>query len=185
MKMVDGNSILPNGYAECEYIECTSNSNSINTGVIGKSSWTIDALRPNKTGGNEILIGRQTTGANWIAASYDKRWYLGLNYTILGNCEIRTTLSVEFDDKGITATDVNSGTSVRRETGGANTNTYININGYNNNYKYFGRIYYVKCTSGGSFEGIPAKRLSDGCFGLYDIANGVFHGDAGYTGVLK
>jgi len=38
-----------------------------------------------------------------------------------------------------------------------------------------GKIYSVKCTSGGSFNGVPAQRISDNKKGLYDTANDVFY----------
>lgn len=49
------------------------------------------------------------------------------------------------------------------------------LNGPTANVKYSGKVYSIKCTSGGSFHGIPAKRNSDNHFGLYDIENNVFY----------
>lgn len=42
-------------------------------------------------------------------------------------------------------------------------------------YQFKGKVYSVKCTSGGSFNGVPAQRISDGKKGIYDLANSVFY----------
>ncbi len=38
-----------------------------------------------------------------------------------------------------------------------------------------GKIYSVKCLSGGSLDGVPAQRISDNKNGIYDLANDVFY----------
>ena len=176
-------SILPSGYLECEYIEGTSSLSTMSTNVSGISTWLIDVYHPNKTGGNQIVIGRYDSGSNWLVADDGASWGPGANKKI-GSCSVRTIIEVEFTSNGLVTTNTATGVSIDR-TGSARPQNTIDLFGWNNKYKYTGRMYSAKCIEGGSFDGIPAKRVSDGAFGLYDIANGVFYGGSGYTGVLK
>ena len=179
-------SLLPAGYTECDWVQPTNPTGSIDTNIPQISTWELDLQCDSTPSGNQIIIARQASGPNWAAAGSSGKWAISGNASAT-NVTTRSLITVAFSQNYANYTvalTVNGATISKTDTQSV-TNTDIKLFGYGSNYLYKGKIYGVKCTSGGSFEGIPAKRDSDGVFGIYDIEGGVFYPGTGYTGQIK
>ena len=181
-------SILPTGYTECEWVQPVNPTGSIDTSISQNSTWELDLQCDSTPSGNQIIIARQASGANWAAAGASGKWAISTKASAT-NVTARSLITVAFSTSGANFTvalTVNGETiSFSNTQSSGVVNTDIKLFGFGSNYLYKGKIYGVKCTSGGSFEGIPAKRDSDGVFGIYDIEGGVFYPGTGYTGQVK
>lgn len=181
-------SILPTGYTECEWVQPTNPTGSIDTSIPQNSTWELDLMCDSVPSANQIIIARQASGANWAAAGASGNWAVS-GQASATSVTTRSLITVAFSTSGANFTvalTVNGATISNTNTQSSGVvNTDIKLFGFGANYLYKGKIYGVKCTSGGSFEGIPAKRDNDGVYGIYDIEGGVFYPGTGYTGQVK
>lgn len=181
-------SLLPAGYTECDWVQPVNPTGSIDTNISQNSTWELDLKCDSTPSGDQIIIARQSSGPNWAGAVPSGKWAISTK-TSATSVTTRSLITVAFSTSGAyftVALTVNGATISKTDTQSSGfVNTDIKLFGYGSNDLYKGKIYGVKCTSGGSFEGIPAKRDSDGVFGIYDIEGGVFYPGTGYTGQVK
>ena len=164
--------ILPAGYEQCDYVVPSSSSSIFTTGVTALGSkWELDLQDAVTTSGNQVFICSKDNGGCFAAVNSSGKFALGAS-NVMTSASTRTTVGIEFIDKGMIMT-IGSGSTQR--IGTTSHNQYVSLLGYNGNYLYQGKIYGIKCVSGGSFDAAPARRISDGVYGLYDTANDVFY----------
>lgn len=164
--------ILIDGYEPCDYVVPSSVSAIITTGVTAFGSvWELDLQDSVITSAGQIFICSSDFGGCYANVNSSGNWSLGSSY-VMTSASTRTTIGIEFITKGLIMT---IGANSTQRVGTYDHNPYVTLFGYNNKYLYQGKIYGIKCVSGGSFEGVPAKRISDSAYGLYDIANKVFY----------
>lgn len=168
-----GGDIIGNGaYIKCSYVVPSSSSAIFTTGVTALGSeWELDLQDTVTTSGNQVFICSNDNGGCFAAVNSSGKFALGAS-NVMASASTRTTVGIEFIDKGTIMT-IGSGNTQR--IGTVSHNQYVSLLGYNDNYLYKGRIYGIKCVSGGSFDAVPARRISDGVYGLYDTANDVFY----------
>lgn len=174
---------LPTGYVECEYVQ-SNNPTIIVTGVapVG-SKWMLD-LEASPTSGNQIFICSKADGGLFASVNTSGNFALGAS-NVLSSAAIRSEVSIEFITDG-TIMKIGSDSTQRVNTSSPvqHHGSYVNLLGFNNNYKYVGKIYRIRCTKGGYFNGVPAREVSSGDYGIYDLANGTFI-TGNFTGVVK
>lgn len=174
---------LPTGYVECEYVQ-SSDPTIIVTGIapVG-SKWMLD-LEASPTSGNQIFICSKTDGGLFAAVNSGGNFALGAN-NVLSSAAIRSEVWIEFITDG-TIMKIGSDSTQRVNTSSPvqHHGSYVNLLGFKNSYKYVGKIYRIRCTKGGFFNGVPARETSSGDYGIYDLANGTFI-TGNFTGVVK
>lgn len=168
-----GGDIIGNGaYVKCSYVVPSSSSSIFTTGVTALGSeWELDLQDTVTTSGNQVFICSNSYGGCFAAVNSSGKFALGAS-NVMTSASTRTTVGIEFINKGMIMT-IGSGSTQR--VGSYAHNQYVSLLGYNGNYLYQGKIYGIKCVSGGSFDAVPARRISDGVYGLYDTANAVFY----------
>lgn len=183
-------SLLPSGYTKLDYIENivkgldtgikATNSTTIDSSASG-SSWEVDIQYNSVPSINQYVVCTDEDVAHWFMERSDVGKYAvgGGGYSLTAALTSRNTITVAFTGGSISATCGNE-TVTRAYTYRNNKNVCLfeNINYTMQQYGglvFKGKIYGAKCTSGGSFNGVPAKRNSDNHFGLYDTANSVFY----------
>lgn len=172
-----GGQVLPSGYSQLEYVS-SSNPASIVTNVSALGSkWELDLQDSVTTSSNQVFICSNSNGGCFAAVNSGGNFALGAS-NIMTSASTRTTVGIEFIDKGMIMTIGGNNT---QRVGTHAHDQYVSLLGHNNNYVYQGKIYGIKCVSGGSFEGVPAQRISDGVYGIYDVANDVFY-SGNFTG---
>ena len=172
---------LPAGYVECEYVQ-SSNPTTIvtNTAPVG-TKWMLD-LEASPTSGNQIFVCSNANGGLFAAVNSSGNFALGVD-NVLSSAAIRSEVWIEFTTDS-TIMKIGSDSTQRVFSPGSHHDNYVSLLGYNNNYKYVGKIYRIRCTEGGFFNGVPARQLSTGNYGIYDLVNNVFF-TGEFTGVVK
>jgi len=174
---------LPTGYVECEYVQ-SSDPTIIVTGIapVG-SKWMLD-LEASPTSGNQIFICSKADGGLFASVNSSGNFALGAN-NVLSSAAIRSEVWIEFITDG-TIMKIGSDSTQRVNTSSPveHHGSYVNLLGFNNDFKYVGKIYRIRCTKGGYFNGVPARETSSGDYGIYDLANGTFI-TGNFTGVVK
>lgn len=168
--------VLPDGYAQLDYVQGVTRVISTNISPVN-SQWEFDVVCDSLTTSNEVIICTGVGyGGQFAAACGNGKWGLGTGagYYTSVNVTTRSTIYITYNSNGIIMT-----------IGGETVSRATNTNGHGNNIFLFaaqdnaffrsGKIYSVKCLSGGSFNGVPAQRISDNKKGLYDTANDVFY----------
>jgi hypothetical protein len=179
---------LPSGYTQLDYIEnivkgldtniLATNSDTID-GTQSGSSWEVDVQCNSTPSSGQIILCTNEDVAHWLQVLNTGNYSVGGGNNLSASITSRNVITVAFTGGGISA-------SIGNETV---TRAYTYMNKYsvclfeNINYTmqqygglvFKGKIYGAKCTIGGSFNGVPAKRNSDNHFGLYDTANSVFY----------
>lgn len=164
--------IFPAGYEQCDYVVPSSSSAIFTTGVNALGSeWELDLQDTVTTSGNQIFICSKDDGGCFAAVNSSGKFALGAS-NVMTSASTRTTVGIEFIDKGMIMTIGDNNT---QRVGTYLHNQYVSLLGYNGKYLYKGKIYGIKCVSGGSFDAVPARRISDGVYGLYDTSNDVFY----------
>ena len=193
-----GPVVLPCGYTRLEYIESTGTQH-IDTGVYAQTGSIIEVdfqitskVAPDNVHGNQVIYGNTPTGM------INNKWAGWVSF--LSNPKTNVT-SYVYD----IAYDVNGYADLNRHTIRQESNKFY----LDNNLRYtvpsanftnsssvllfvrkdnsiiahmVGRIYSAKIWSDGtnlSFNGIPAKRNSDGAIGMYDTVTKTFFTNAG------
>lgn len=175
-----GGDIIGNGaYIKCNYV-ASSNPTTIVTNIAAlNSKWEVDAqYTGSNPSGNLVVICSDDNGGHFFGVTSNGKWGCHNTYELSVAASTRSTIELEFITNGIKMT---IGNETLQRVGSTAHGNYINLLGYNNKYKYTGRIYGIRCISGGSFNGVPAKRISDGVYGIYDTANDVFYSGS-FTG---
>lgn len=168
-----GGDIIGNGaYVKCSYVVPSSSSSIFTTGVTALGSeWELDLQDSVTTSGNQVFICSNDNGGCFAAVNSSGKFALGAS-NVMTSASTRTTVGIEFINKGMIMTIGGNNT---QRVGSYAHNQYVSLLGYNGNYLYQGKIYGIKCVSGGSFDAVPTRRISDGVYGLYDTANDVFY----------
>ena len=158
----------------------SSSPSTITTDITAvDSQWLIDAqFVGTHTSGNLVLICSDDATGHFFGVCSNGKWGSGATYSLSVDATTRSTINMAFSSAGV---EFSIGNESKTRLGSARHPGNVNLLGYNNNYKFTGRIYGIKCVSGGSFEAVPAQRISDDVFGLYDIENDVFY-SGNYTG---
>ena len=180
---------LPNGYTRLEYVDnavrgidtgiLATDSQDISQSVAG-SSWEVDVqCTTTPTGNNQFVVATNEDIAHWFAARTSGMFGIGgTGYELFPTTERHTYQVVFYSDKTIVSAE---GQSVSRNLTYRNNYNVCLLRNVNPNAQQYaglqftGRVYSIRCTSGGSFDAVPAKRNSDNALGLYDKANGVFY----------
>lgn len=166
--------VLPVGYTQLDYVQGVTRVISTNISPVN-SQWEFDVVCDSSTTSNEVIICTGVGyGGQFAAACGNGKWGLGTGagYYTSVNVTTRSTIFITYTSNGITMT-IGNETVSRTGTHGHTDNPFLfatKDNGY-----FGGKIYSVKCTSGGSFNGVPAQRISDNKNGIYDLANDVFY----------
>lgn len=164
--------IFPAGYEQCDYVVPSSSSAIFTTGVTALGSeWELDLQDTVTTSDNQVFICSKDNGGCFAAVNSSGKFALGAS-NVMTSASTRTTVGIEFINKGMIMTIGGNNT---QRVGSYAHDQYVSLLGYNGNYLYKGKIYGIKCVSGGSFDAVPARRISDGVYGLYDTANDVFY----------
>lgn len=176
--VIDSQEGLPTGYTELNSISDITDFITTNINAQG-TTWEIDASAGSQTTYTELLInyGSGSIAAGTFAAgTIDGKWGLGGNVSTSVPKTQRSTIAVAFTASGVTMT-IGNETINRAASSPQNSEVLLfgRTNATTNNYLLKGTIYSVKCTAGGSFNGVPAKRTSDNKEGIYDLANDVFY----------
>ena len=168
-----GGDIIGDGaYAQCDYVVPSSSSSIFTTGVTALGSeWQLDLQDAVTTSSNQVFICSNDNGGCFAAVNSSGKFSLGAS-NVMTSASTRTTVGIEFIDKGMIMT---IGSTNTQRVGTYSHSQYVSLLGYNGKYLYQGKIYGIKCVSGGSFDAAPARRISDGVYGLYDTANDVFY----------
>lgn len=186
-------SDIPSEYTRLEYVDNINNGLLTDVdAVVSKSpfvgtTWEVDVQMASSSSTNIILCSNGDIG-HWFGSLSDGKYGIGSTaqgFTFSQPVTTRSVFNIEFISLGLKVT-CNGTTLTRTNANGYNhwgsTSGIIfkvslldELNGPTANVKYTGKVYSIKCTSGGSFNGVPAQRISDGKKGLYDKANNVFH----------
>jgi hypothetical protein len=181
---------LPEGYQRVEYIE-SSGTQHINLGITGDSTLTMKGRikTPSDLSTFRCIAGCTNNAAVrcFLAAQSGTTWSFGANnYQNVGAISANTDYDLDlnfgsaayFKANGqrisaISNSSYSSGSSVRLFARGTQSGGVDNISTY--------RLYYWKIWKNGIIVRslVPCYRKSDGAAGVYDMANGVFYGNAG------
>lgn len=167
--------ILPEGYTQLEYIE--NATKAINTNITTNgSSWEIDAKMDIAPSSWKFLIASDDYEGHFFGIRDNGYFSVGFSTSYdLEPASTRNTYVVTFSQKGISVT-CNGTTVSNANTRYNGTKVFILAEKVSSSsYLYKGKIYEVKCLTGGAFHGIPAQRDSDSHKGLYDIENDTFY----------
>lgn len=175
--LIGGNILGNKAYIKCNYVTSSDPTTIItNIAPIG-SKWVLD-LEASPTDSNQIFICSYSDGGFFAAINSSGNFALGVN-NVLSSATIRSKVLIEFITDGIVMKIGNDRT--QRVNTSRHHGDFVHLLGYNNTFKYTGKIYRIKCVSGASFNAIPARRISDGVYGIYDTANDVFY-SGNFTG---
>lgn len=167
--------ILPLGYTQLDYIENSTNGILTDVTTVG-STWVVDVQMAATPSATQFIVCSDENAGHWLGARTTGKYGIGgTGYEFSQSVTTRSVFTVSFASKAITATC--NGTTLTR-TGTAEHSTYVSLfddMSITTNYTFKGKIYSVKCTSGGNFNGVPAQRDSDGIKGIYDTANDAFY----------
>lgn len=167
--------LLPTGFTQLDYLENATNGILTDIATVG-STWVVDVQMSATPSSAQFIVCSDENAGHWLGARTTGHYAVGgTGYEFSGTVTARSVITVAFTSKTISATL--NGTTLTR-TGSAEHSTYVSL--FNDmsitpNYTFKGKIYSVKCTSGGNFNGVPAQRDSDGIKGIYDTANDVFY----------
>ena len=181
---------LPNGYTRLEYIDNSArgidtgilavNSSDMSQSTIG-STWEVDVQCNSAPASNEMIVVANEDIGHWFGAVASTGCFGsgGTDYCFSSPATTRQQIQVAFFSNKIVLTS-GGVTKTRNYTYHNNRSVCLlrNINPNSQQYaglQFTGRVYSIRCTSGGSFDAVPAKRNSDNALGLYDKANGVFY----------
>ena len=167
--------VLPDGYAQLDYVQGITRVISTNISPVN-SQWEFDVVCDSSTTSNEVIICTGFGyGGQFAAACGNGKWGLGTGagYYTSVNVTTRSTIFITYTSNGITMT-IGNETVSRTGTNGHTDNPFL-FGAKGNGLFSSGKIYSVKCLSGGSFNGVPAQRISDNKNGIYDLANDVFY----------
>ena len=177
--------------AEVEYLECAGTSSAfpyINTGIVGDSNTTYEAMIWRNTGSvNECAIGSWNGGGTrcWLAYYYQNTFYLGMgdpvNYA--GSSQPKTwykqTLKIESSKFNLYVDDAIT-SSIPQITFTSDQPLYIGAMNSSGTASYYfrGRFGYVKIYQNGILvrDYIPVRVGDVGCF--YDRVSGQLFGNA-------
>ena len=183
-------SELPNGYTRLEYVDNTVRG--IDTGILATdtqntsqsvagSSWEVDVQCNSAPASNEMIVVANEDIGHWFGAVASTGCFGSgsTDYCLSSPATTRQQIQVAFYSNKIVLTS-GGVTKTRNYTYHNNYNVCLLNNMHPNSQQYAGgqfqgKIYSIKCTSGGSFDAVPAQRTSDGKKGLYDKANDVFY----------
>ena len=171
--MYDITSILPEGYTRLEFV---SPNKSIITQIQGTgTTWETEVQMDTTPLSWQIIIGKSDYLGNFIGAKNNGYFSIGSTTAYdFAPVTTRCKFVVSFGQKSVTVTY--NGETKTYERSSVQGQQNINFFGFAaNSYLFKGRCYGLKCTSGASFNGIPAQRDSDNHQGLYDIDNDVFY----------
>ena len=181
---------LPNGYTRLEYVD--NAVRGIDTGILATdsqdtsqsvagSSWEVDVQCNSAPASNEMIVVANEDVAHWFGAVASTGCFGsgGADYCFSSPATTRQQIQVAFFSNKIVLTSGGE-TKTRNYTYQNKRNVCLlnNINASDQQYaglQFTGKVYSIKCTSGGSFDAVPAQRTSDGKKGLYDKANDVFY----------
>lgn len=167
-------SILPEGYTQIEFV---SPNRSITTQIGGTgTTWEVEVQMETTPSSWQIIIGKSDYLGNFFGAKNNGYFSIGSTTAYdFAPVTTRCKFVVSFGQKSVTVTyNGETKTYERASVEGPQNLTLFDATNYNV-YQYNGRCYGIKCTSGASFNGIPAQRDSDSHQGLYDIDNDVFY----------
>lgn len=172
--------VLPAGFTRLSYIK--NITSRYNTDIVAYGSEWEFVLQHTAipTSSNQVIVAFEGNGGagEYAGALKNGYWGLGVN-------DISQYTSVPVTDKAKIKVAWYTGQSSATMTIGNETITraYTSTIGTKKvrlfgivevTDIYKGKIYSVKCTAGGNFHGIPARRDSDNKEGLYDIENNTF-----------
>lgn len=183
---------LPNGYTRLEYVDnavrgidtgiLATSSDNINSTDLG-SKWEVDVQCYTTPSVNQMIVCTNEDVGHWFQVRAEDNIFayaVGASPNRLSAAiASRNVIQVSFYGNRITATCGNE--TVTRNYTYNNKHNVCLLRNVNPNVQqhaglqFTGRVYSIKCTSGGSFDAVPAQRTSDGKKGLYDKANQVFY----------
>ena len=189
---------LPSGYTQLEYIESTGTQHVdlgedvyLQTGSIIEVDYQITADNPNQNEGWQSIYSNDTGGAPYPLG------YVGYGvstrikqYSYYYNNKAHVSDSTVDMNRHVIRQD---GEKFYRDGNLVYTHPTSNFTNYSHIWLFsrpgdagslsaFGKLYSAKIWSNGtnlSFDGVPAKRNSDGVVGLYDTVNNVFYTNSG------
>ena len=181
---------LPNGYTRLEYVDNTVRG--IDTGILATdsrdtsqsvsgSSWEVDVQCNSAPASNEMIVVANEDIGHWFGAVASTGCFGSgsTDYCFSSPATTRQQIQVAFFSNKIVLTS--GGVTKTRNYTYHNNRTVCLLNNINASVQQYaggqfqGKVYSIKCTSGGSFDAVPAQRTSDGKKGLYDKANDVFY----------
>lgn len=178
---------LPVGYTRLEYIENATkgidtrilavDSQDLSQNIAG-TTWELDVKCDSVPSSGQMLICTNEDVGHWVEALANGKFGAGNDYS-MGNVTVRSKIQVAFTSQSVSIS-YNGETKTRNYTYHNKRNVCLlrNIN-YNlqqyEGFQFTGKVYSIKCTSGGSFDAVPARRESDSKVGLYDKSNNEFY----------
>lgn len=171
MMSAESGGILPSGYTQLEYVSNATTKIVTEIELVG-STWEVDVEMEASPSGTQIIICSDSSAAHWFGVGSSGYFTVGGGVNF-GQVTTRTTYEVSFASTSISVTA--NGETKNRYSGSGPLETYVSLFGYTFQYQYKGKCYGIKCTNGGNFNGIPAKRNSDNHQGIYDLSGDVFY----------
>lgn len=172
-----GGGLLPSGYIMIEYVQGAVTPINTNIGVFG-SRWELVLQEPSVPSANQICACYDAVNGKYVAALSNGKWGMSAYYNIFSQtpCTDKSTLIIQWSNAGILTLEVNNETITWRDTLTPD-NSKMSLLGAPSGtpYLFTGKVYSIKCLSGGDFDGVPAQDINTGKQGLYDIANNVFY----------
>lgn len=160
-------------YIRLEYIQGITTS--LDTGIsAANSQWELDLVCDTLPTSAQMFIGTDSYYGHHASANGSGKWGLGSDVETSVDATTRSNIIIGFTSTGISMTIGNQTISRDRANSNHTNNVYL-FGSNNNQFLFMGKIYSARCTSGGSFNGVPAQRISDGKKGIYDLANSVFY----------
>lgn len=186
-------SDIPSEYTRLEYVN--NATKGFLTGVdcvaskepfVG-TTWELDVQGVSAQSTQILICSTWDTGHN-IGITTSTSGYTMSGETFTTPYTTRGVLEVKFISLGLEATfngETKSKTSTTNFNHWANSTGVIfkvsllsdmhNDNATANAMIFKGKVYSIKCTSGGNFNGVPAKRNSDNILGIYDKYSDTFY----------
>ena len=166
--------ILPSGYKQLGYVD--NATTYISTGIMSVgTTWEVDIQMASNPSSTQIIICSDDYGGHWLGAISSGYYALGNSINFSQSVTVRSLIEITFVSTKVINATCNGMTISRTGTRDSSKQVLLFNDDIAKSYQFKGKVYSVKCTSGGSFEGIPAQRTSDSKKGLYDIANDVFY----------
>lgn len=163
---------LPGGYTRLEYVQWKNKMIETNIAANG-SQWVLELMRDANPRLIEIIIAASTRYGHHATANTTGKWGLGEGVETSIPVTTRSVIGINFSVKSITMS-INSQNISRAGAEDLSTEK-AHLFGFGLRYYYVGKIYSVKCVSGGSFNGVPAQRESDLKVGIYDTVSDIFY----------
>lgn len=182
-------SDIPVAYTRLQYVEnavrgidtgikATTSTDYTGTAVLG-SVWEVDMQAAIANDAQYVIATNENVGHYFCVFNNGKCGVGGTGGNFSEPATTRLSYQVSFYSTKIEISNGSQTVSKNYTTQNArNVCILENINAGESQYAgvhFVGKVFSIKCVSGGSFDAVPAKRNSDNRVGLYDKANNVFY----------